>query len=65
MATHTQEEFDKAVLMYGKTANQRDELLAALKALRADHSIQNTHHEDMCALCRAADAAIAKAEHFK
>ncbi len=60
--SHTQEQFDKVVLMYGKAANQRDELLKALKALRADHSIQNSHHEDLCALCRAADAAIAKAE---
>lgn len=56
--SHTQEQFD----MYGKAANQRDELLVVIKALRADHSIQSPHHEDMCALCRAADAAIAKAE---
>jgi hypothetical protein len=39
---------------------QRDELAAALRALRADHSIAEPHHdEDLCPLCRQADAALA------
>ena len=37
------------------------ELLAALIVLRAEHARVEPHHEDMCALCRQADAAIARA----
>lgn len=36
-------------------------LLAALIALREEHSRVEPHHEDMCPLCQQADAAIAAA----
>lgn len=37
-------------------------LLSALRALCADHSRVEPHHEDMCPLCQQADAAIAQAQ---
>ena len=37
-------------------------LLDALKVLRRDHSMAQPHHEDLCSICKQADAAIAKAE---
>ncbi len=37
------------------------DLLEALKALRSDHSRIDPHHEDLCPLCKQADAAIRKA----
>lgn len=36
-------------------------LLAALIVLREEHSRVEPHHEDMCPVCRQADAAIAEA----
>jgi hypothetical protein len=37
------------------------DLLAALIVLRAEHSRIEPHHEDLCAVCQQADAAIARA----
>jgi len=52
----------EAARMVVQQRAQIDALLGALKALRAEHSRVDPHHEDRCALCRMADAAIAKAE---
>jgi len=43
-------------------ANVTAELLAALIVLRAEHARVDPHHEDLCAICRQADAAIARAQ---
>lgn len=36
------------------------DVLDVLKALRRNHSMMYPHHEDLCALCKQADAAIAQ-----
>lgn len=45
-----------------KVREAAPELLEVLKLLRADHSVMRPHHEDICPICKQADAAIAKAE---
>lgn len=56
----------KALIVYQadniRLRNLNEELLAAAKKLRSDHSIAEPHHEHLCDICIEADKAIAKAE---
>lgn len=44
---------------------QRDELLAALIALRKRHQIDDPHHAYLCEFCKQADCAIKNANGEK
>lgn len=50
---------------FKRIAEQRDELLAALKVLRERHQIEDPHHADICEYCKQADSIINKVEAGK
>lgn len=55
-------DFPDQALANGRLLSASADLLAALKALRERHQIDEPHHADLCEFCQVADAAIAKAE---
>lgn len=50
-----------AAELLATACNAHDQLVAALKAMKEKHLLQYPHHEHLCDVCIAANAALAAA----